>query len=213
MVEAGSACRAPRDATAAGVEQQQVVFTRDAASRSTRRRRGVTVRRRGALRTPEMRLGRLPIREDQKFGPALPPCCIGGCPTRRDGAEGRAQGGVGARMMLLGWPREAPRAKARSGSESDRAFSRSRPDARSEGFASRIISASFENPAGPSGYVLAPSPSHDHRKRAQPILAFRLAQLVKEGLCWSESRSKKCGVNRGRGIEISAAAGSDIPSQ
>ena len=33
MVEAVSACRAPRDAIAAGVEQQQVVFTRDAASR------------------------------------------------------------------------------------------------------------------------------------------------------------------------------------
>ena len=33
LVGAVSACRAPRDAIAAGVEQQQVVFTRDAASR------------------------------------------------------------------------------------------------------------------------------------------------------------------------------------
>ena len=65
-----------------------------------RRRRGeAAARRRGALRAPEKRLGRLPIGQDQKFGLRCRPAASWGCPAVPDGPEGQARG-LGARMML-----------------------------------------------------------------------------------------------------------------
>ena len=98
MVEVVSA-RGDGDAIAATVCMLPKLSSREKLCRGRRRRRGkADGRRRVALRAPEIRLGRLPIGEDQKFGPAPPPCGIVGLPG---GAEGQAQGGVGGLFRVL----------------------------------------------------------------------------------------------------------------
>ena len=97
LVGAVSACRAPRDATAAGgATNNNKLSSRETLRRGRhRRRRGVAVARR---RVASSDGAGCPLARSIIFGPALPPCGIVWLP---DGV-GQWQGGVGGFFVCVG---------------------------------------------------------------------------------------------------------------